>query len=250
MRANGGSTPLSSLPSFLLSGLAADLIHSRLLKGLLSNREGACSNPGSKNPNPCNWCFKKGWQRVLRSSRSFAPLFVIAQLLLALPAAAHAGTVTEMFNFTATGSQFTASGSYTITFDPTMEYLDNTGDAVDITLDSFTDSVITGPVTAAFRYFPTTGELDITNIGGSIAYNTDSYELQILSANTMSPSFGVFFTGSASQSLSGIERDTSGTITVTSYVANTATPEPCSLALLSTGVLGLAGAARRRLGRA
>ena len=161
---------------------------------------------------------------------------------------AHASTITETFDFTATG-EVTASGSFTITFDPTLNYTD---DATSLTVNSFSDSQLSSPVPTGFNYTATGNHPGELTIGGllegvcCLSEGTDDFGLVIGAANTSDPTFIQYSSSITSKAY--ISEDDSGTVTLVGGVG--VTPEPATLALLGTGVLCIAGLARSRFARA
>jgi hypothetical protein len=157
--------------------------------------------------------------------------------LLSASSIAHASTITDTISFTATG-QVAASGSYTLTFDPTLTYSNQTAG---LTVNSFNDT-FSASIPTGFTY--QNGALSIgglLNTVGAISSNTNDYFVYFTSFASV-PTFGQFVVASPDIS-NQFYSDNNGTVTVT---AASVTPEPSALILFGTGAIGILGAARRK----
>ena len=96
------------------------------------------------------------------SIRLRLPLAIVAAFFAGFTTIAHASSITETFDFTATGA-VAASGSFTVTFDPTLNY---TNDSTDLTVNSFTDSQLSVSVPAGFDYIDSGAHAGELIIGG------------------------------------------------------------------------------------
>ncbi len=178
--------------------------------------------------------------------RRFGFAFVALLAFALLSASAKASPITYSISFTASGS-VPASGSYTLTFDPTVVYTDQTSGLV---VNSFSDTFAV-PSQVGFTYYTPSGAFPggYLLIGGlatgvaAVASGSTDYVLGI-STFTTNPAFGIFIASSSTSP--GINLvDNTGTVTVTQAAAPT--PEPSALLLLGTGLAGIAGALRKRL---
>ena len=149
--------------------------------------------------------------------------------VLAISASAHADT----FNFSATGSSgpFSGSGTLTATAQGGGQYL-----ITDIAGTGVTGLIAPGGFNGNDNLlFPTaTPTLDSHGFAFTEINGPDHYKVDI------------FNDGSGYFAFLDDEDNFTQTVPVTFSVATAATPEPSTFILLGTGILGLAGATRRK----
>lgn len=161
----------------------------------------------------------------------YTPLLTSLALLsaLAIPAAAHADT----FNFSATGSSgaFSGSGTLTASLQAGGAYLIS-----DITGTGVTGLIAPGSFNGNDNLlFPAaTPTLDAHGFSFTDVNGSDHFDVNI------------FNNGGGYFAFLKDEDNFSQTVPVAFSLAPSAVPEPSTFILLGTGILGLAGATRRR----
>lgn len=182
----------------------------------------------------------------------FASLAVMAALV-AVPAALHATPITGQFSIT--GASVTDDGS-SLTFIPDAIAV---GAANTLSGDFTTllSAYEPGTITSNFSYDPYvagSGVITLTNTDGTIVtYTLNTLSEQSIGSYTLFTGAGVLSTNAAGfDNTDGtllFSTQGNGTVTfsATTSASPSAVPEPSTLAMLGTGLIGLAGVIKGRL---
>jgi hypothetical protein len=160
---------------------------------------------------------------MMLRTRLFAVLAL--SILAASSLAAHADT----YEYDFSAPSFFGSPAVSLSFDEAALLTSDT------TITAANFLTMTGGPVSSFEINPTSGDC-VGFSGGSSCININFSGGSILGVEA---SDAADTTGTFDYSL--------GTLTITDLTPSAATPEPSSIALLGTGVLGLAGVVRRRL---
>jgi hypothetical protein len=198
----------------------------------------------------------------LRKAVCFVTLGVVGLLA---SSSAHASPITETYTFHLTGfvdingnlpaPDPVVNGSITVTYDPNLTY---DSDTTDITVNSLTGVTVDSPL--GFTY--SSGELEFggtANDSDFVVFGTNDIVVSFNVSNPNAPTFlpcstpGFTcgnYTGSSAVDAAGYtvsNSDDAWFYGAQSTIAPAATPEPSSLLLLGTGLVGFAGIVAKRL---